>query len=399
MKNKINKDYKNYKKQTQRVRGGLFRSEHGETSEAIFMNSGYVFNSAEEAKARFSGELDGYLYSRYGNPTVTMFEERMALNEGAEACFATASGMAGVFASLMSYLKSGDEVVSSRALFGSCYHILDQILPRYGIITHLIDGTDLSQWEKHITKKTKCIFLESPSNPTMEIIDIESVSKIAHHHNALVIVDNILASPVLQKPMELGADIVVYSGTKHIDGQGRSMGGAILSSKQHYEDFIKPFMRHTGPTLSPFNAWVLSKGLETIHLRVIEQSKNTEKVVEFLSEHNKIKSVNYPFNKNHAQYELAKKQQKMGGNVLSFYIKEDKKKAFNFLNNLKMIDICNNLGDTKSLAIHPATTTHRVLTDEERNNQNIHDNLVRLSVGLEDFEDIKNDLDQALSTI
>ena len=223
MKNRINKDFKNYKKQTQRVRGGLFRSEHGETSEAIFMNSGYVFKNAEEAKARFAGELDGYLYSRYGNPTVAMFEERMALNEGAEACFATASGMAGVFASLMSYLKSGDEVVSSRALFGSCYHILDQILPRYGITTHLIDGTDLSQWEKYITKKTKCIFLESPSNPTMEIIDIQSVSKIAHNHNALLIVDNILASPVLQKPLELGADIVVYSGTKHIDGQGRSL--------------------------------------------------------------------------------------------------------------------------------------------------------------------------------
>jgi len=228
---------------------------------------------------------------------------------------------------------------------------------------------------------------------------MDAVCKLAKKHNIKVIVDNILVSPVLQSPSKFGADIIVYSGTKHIDGQGRTMGGAILCSAKFREEILKPFLRHTGPCISPFNAWVLSKGLETIHLRVIEQSKNTEKVVEFLSEHNKIKSVNYPFNKNHAQYELAKKQQKMGGNVLSFYIKEDKKKAFNFLNNLKMIDICNNLGDTKSLAIHPATTTHRVLTDEERNNQNIHDNLVRLSVGLEDFEDIKNDLDQALSTI
>ena len=249
---KKNINYNQYRKQTKLVRGGLFRSRNGETSEAIFMNSGYVFNSAEEAKARFAGELEGYLYSRYGNPTVTMFEERMALNEGAEACFATASGMSAVFASMLSYLKSGDHVVSSRALFGSCYHIINQILPRYGIITHLIDGTDLSQWEQYITDKTKCVFLESPSNPTMEIIDIESVTKIAHRFNALVIVDNILASPVLQKPIDLGADIVVYSGTKHIDGQGRSLGGAILSTKNHYEEYLKPFIRHTGPTLSPF---------------------------------------------------------------------------------------------------------------------------------------------------
>ena len=397
MKNKINKDYRKYKKQTQRVRGGLFRSNHGETSEAIFMNSGYVFNSAEEAKARFAGELDGYLYSRYGNPTVTMFEERMALNEGAEACFATASGMAGVFASLMSYLKSGDEVVSSRALFGSCYHIFEQILPRYGIKTHLIDGTNLSQWEKYITKKTKCIFLESPSNPTMEIIDIQSVSKIAHDHNALVIVDNIFASPALQKPLELGADIVVYSATKHIDGQGRTMGGAILSTKQHFEEIIKPFMRHTGATLSPFNAWILLKGLETLQYRIDQHCQNAFKVAKFLSQHSKVVKTIYPGLENHPQYNLAKKQMLQPGSIITFLIKGNN--AFQFINSLNLFDISNNFGDTKSLVTHPATTTHRVIGEEGRKKLNISDNMIRLSIGLEDVEDLIDDINQAFQAI
>ena len=388
-----NKNYKNYKKQTQRVRGGLLRSEHGETSEAIFMNSGYVFKSAEEAKARFAGELEGYLYSRYGNPTVTMFENRMALNEESECCFATASGMAAVFASLMSYLKSGDEVVSSRALFGSCYQIIDQILPRYGIITHLIDGTDLSQWEKHVTNKTKCVFLESPSNPTMEIIDIQAVSKIAHQRNALVIVDNILASPVLQKPMDLGADIVVYSGTKHIDGQGRSIGGAILSSQQLYEEYIKPFMRHTGPTLSPFNAWILLKGLETLEYRMDQHCHNALKVANYLSQHPKVEKTIYPFLKNHPQYALAKKQMSKGGSIVTFIIKGNN--AFEFMNALNLFDISNNLGDTKSLVTHPATTTHRVIGEEGRRKLNIPDNMIRLSIGLEDVDDLIEDIEEA----
>ena len=396
MTDKKNKNYKNYKKQTQLVRGGLLRSQHGETSEAIFMNSGYVFNSAEEAKARFAGELDGYLYSRYGNPTVTMFEERMALNEETEACFATASGMAAVFASLMSFLKSGDHIVSSRALFGSCYHILDQILPRYGITTHLIDGIDLSQWEKHITNKTKCIFLESPSNPTMEIIDIKSVTKIAHQHNALVIVDNILASPVLQKPMEFGADIVVYSGTKHIDGQGRSIGGAILSSKQHYEEYLKPFIRHTGPTLSPFNAWVLLKGLETLKYRMDQHCHNAFKVANYLSQHPKVEKTIYPGLKNHPQYALAKKQMLQGGSIVTFIIKGNN--AFRFMNALNLFDISNNLGDTKSFATHPATTTHRVIGEEGRKKLNIPDNMIRLSIGLEDVDDLIEDIESALKT-
>ena len=396
MTDKKNKNYRKYKKQTQLVRGGLIRSQHGETSEAIFMNSGYVFNSAEEAKARFAGELDGYLYSRYGNPTVTMFEERMALNEEAGACFATASGMAAVFASLMSFLKSGDHVVSSRALFGSCYHIFDQILPRYGIITHLIDGIDLSQWEKHITNKTKCIFLESPSNPTMEIIDIKSVAKIAHQHNALVIVDNILASPVLQKPMEFGADIVVYSGTKHIDGQGRSIGGAILSSKQHYEEYLKPFIRHTGPTLSPFNAWVLLKGLETLEYRINQHCHNALKVANYLSQHPKVEKTIYPSLKNHPQFALAKKQMLKGGSIVTFVIKGNN--AFKFMNALNLFDISNNLGDTKSFATHPATTTHRIVGEEGRKKLNIPDNMIRLSIGLEDVDDLVEDIESALKT-
>ncbi len=396
MTDKKNINYKNYKKQTQLVRGGLSRSQHGETSEAIFMNSGYVFNSAEEAKARFAGELDGYLYSRYGNPTVKMFEERMALNEEAEACFATASGMAAVFASLMSFLKSGDHVVSSRALFGSCYHILDQILPRYGILTHLIDGTNISQWQKHITSKTKCIFLETPSNPTMEIIDIKSVVEIAHQHNALVIVDNILASPVLQKPMEFGADIVVYSGTKHIDGQGRSIGGAILSSKLHYEEYLKPFIRHTGPTLSPFNAWVLLKGLETLEYRINQHCHNALKIANYLSQHPKVEKTIYPGLKNHPQFVLAKKQMLTGGSIVTFVIKGNN--AFKFMNALNLFDISNNFGDTKSLVTHPATTTHRVIGEEGRKKLNIPDTMIRLSIGLEDVDDLIDDIESALKT-
>ena len=392
-----NKNYKQYRNQTKLVRGGLFRSRHGETSEAIYMNSGYVFNSAEEAKAIFAGELEGYLYSRYGNPTVTMFEERLTLNEGAEACFATASGMSAVFASLLSCLKSGDHVVSSRALFGSCYYILDQILPRYGIITHLIDGTDLSQWERHITNKTKCIFLESPSNPTMEIIDINSVAKIAHQSNALVIVDNIFASPVLQKPMDLGADIVVYSGTKHIDGQGRTLGGAILSSKTYYEENLKPFIRHTGPTLSPFNAWVLLKGLETLQNRMNQHCHNASKVANYLFQHPKVEKTIYPDLKNHPQYALAKEQMLQGGSIVTFVIKGNN--AFKFMNALNIFDISNNLGDTKSLVTHPATTTHRVIGEEARKKLNIPDTMIRLSIGLEDVDDLIEDIESALKQI
>ena len=385
---------KNYKKQTQLIRGGITRSQHGETSEALFFNSGYVYQNAEEARDRFAGEIDGYLYSRYGNPTVSMFQDRMALNEGAENCFATSSGMSAVFASFMCYLESGDEVVSSRALFGSCYYILNELLPKYNITTHLIDGTDVTQWEKHINKKTKCIFLESPSNPTMEIVDIQAVAKIAHEVGALVIVDNILASPALQKPLELGADIVVYSATKHIDGQGRAMGGAILSTKQHFEDHIKTFTRHTGPTLSPFNAWILLKGLETLEYRINQHCLNATKVAEYLSQHQRVEKTIYPGLKSHPQFDLAKKQMTQSGSIVTFNIKGNN--AFNFINKLSLFDISNNFGDTKSLVTHPATTTHRVLGEEGRKKLKITDNMIRLSIGLEDVEDLIEDIDQAL---
>ena len=387
---------KKLRQQTELVRGGLYRSSHGETSEAIFMNSGYVFKSAEQAEARFAGKKSGYLYSRYGNPTITMFEKRMALNEGAESCFATSTGMSAVFSSLMCFLNSGDHIVASRALFGSCYHIIDKILPRYGINVNLIDGTKLTQWKKYINKKTKCIFFETPSNPAMEIIDIKSVSEIAHQNNAIVIVDNIFASPVLQKPMEFGADVVVYSGTKHIDGQGRSMGGAILSSRKFREKFLKPFIRHTGPTLSPFNAWILLKGLETLKYRMNQHCFNALKIASYLNKHNLILKTIYPKLKSHRQFELAKKQMLNGGSIITFVIKGGKEKAFNFMNNLNIIDISNNLGDTKSLVTHPGTTTHRVIGEEGRKKLKIEDGMIRLSIGLEDHQDLIEDIEQAL---
>jgi len=386
-------------KNSKLIRGALNKTQFREQSEGLFLTSGFTYENAEQAEAIFKGDETGFQYTRYANPTIDTFEKRMALIDGSESCFATASGMSAVFASLMCQLKAGDHVVSATALFGSCREVIKNIITRYGIKVSFVDGKNIDDWEKEIKTNTKIFFFETPSNPCLELVDIEAVCKLAKKNNIKVVVDNILVSPVLQNPSKFGADIIVYSGTKHIDGQGRTMGGAILSSEKFREETLKPFLRHTGPCISPFNAWILSKGLETVSLRVIEQSKTAEKVVEFLSKHKKIKSVNYPFKNNHPQYTLAKKQQKLGGNVLSFYVKENKKDAFNFLNNLKMIDICNNLGDTKSLAIHPATTTHRVLTDKERINQNIHGNLVRLSVGLEDFHDIKNDLDQALISI
>jgi len=393
----LTKDLKG--KNSKLIRGALNKTQFREQSESLFLTSGFVYESAEQAEAIFKGDETGFQYTRYANPTIDTFEKRMAIIDGSESCFATASGMAAVFASLMCQLQAGDHVVSATALFGSCREVIKNVITRYGIEISFIDGKNIENWKKEIKSNTKIFFFETPSNPCFELVDIEAVCKLAKASNVKVIVDNILVSPVLQSPSKFGADIIVYSGTKHIDGQGRTMGGAILCSVKFREKILKPFLRHTGPCISPFNAWTLSKGLETIDLRVVEQSRNAEKTVKFLSEHNKVKSVNYPFSKSHPQYELAKKQQKMGGNVLSFYIKGDKKTAFNFINNLKMIDICNNLGDTKSLVVHPATTTHRILTDEERKDQNIFDNLVRLSVGLEDFEDIKNDLDQALVAI
>ena len=384
------------KKETKLVRGGLQRSQFNETSEALFLNSGFVYESAEQAEAIFKGDETGYQYSRYSNPTVDMFEKRLALLDKSEECFATASGMSAVFGSMMCQLKAGDHVLSSSALFGSCRYIVKEILPRYGIEVTFIDGKNISEWEEGIKKNTKIIFFETPSNPCLDLIDLEAVCKLAKSKNVTTIIDNIFASPVLQCPKDFGADIIIYSGTKHIDGQGRTMGGAILTSKQFKEETLKPFLRHTGPCISPFNAWVMLKSLETIDLRVNKQSDNAEDIAKFLDENDTIEKVNYPFLKNFPQFDIAKKQMKKGGNIVSFAIKGDKAKSFKVLNKLKIFDISNNLGDTKSLITHPATTTHRVLEQDERQKLGITDNLVRISVGLENVDDLKQDLEQAL---
>lgn len=384
------------KEKTNLVRGGLHRSNFKETSEGLFVSSGFVYDNAEEAELIFKGEKTGFQYTRYANPTIEMFEQRLALLDGAESCFATASGMAAVFNSMMCQIKNGDHIVSSTALFGSCREVLKNIIPRYGVEVTFIDGKNIEEWKKAIKKNTKIFFFETPSNPCMDIIDIKAVSELAKNNNITTIVDNILASPVLQKPILLGADMTVYSGTKHMDGQGRVIGGAILSTKKFREETLKPFLRHTGPCISPFNAWVLLKGLETIKLRVESQSNTALEIAKFLEKHKEVEKVIYPF-LNHPQEELIKKQQKQGGTVLSFYIKGGKEKAYKFLNNLKIFDISNNFGDAKSLAIHPATTTHRVLEQKDRDLQGIKDNLIRVSVGLEDLEDLKNDINNSLN--
>ena len=378
------------------VRGGTQRSHHGETSEALFLNSGFVYDSAEQAEARFLGDDAGFIYSRYGNPTVAMFEQRLALIEGAEACFGTSSGMAAVFAAMMCQLKAGDHVVAARALFGSCHFIVTQLLPRWGIETTLVDGPDLEQWRRAIGAKTRLVFFETPCNPTLELIDIAAVSKLAHGVGARVLVDNVFSTPLLQKPRELGADIVVYSGTKHIDGQGRCLGGAVLADRSFIDDELQPIMRHTGPALSPFNAWVLLKGLETLELRVRQQCTATLQIAEALRGHAAVGRVLYPGLDDFPQAELAARQMRAGGTVLSFDVAGGKAGAFACLNALKLIDISNNLGDAKSLITHPATTTHRAVGPEERARMGIGDGLVRLSVGLEDVEDLLDDLRRGL---
>jgi len=386
-----------WRRATRLVRGGTRRSAHGETSEAMFLTSGYVYEDAGEAEARFKGDAPGFVYSRFGNPTVAMFERRLALLEGAEACKATSTGMAAVFASLMAQLRAGDHVVSSRALFGSCLYIVSDLLPRYGIEVTLVDGTDLDQWRAAFRPDTRCVFLESPSNPGLEIIDLEAVAAMAHDVGARLVVDNVFATPLLQPAMQLGADIVVYSATKHIDGQGRCLGGAILSSQAFVDDELLPFLRHTGPSLSPFNAWVLLKGLETLELRVERMCANALDVASFLEGRNEIERVLYPGLPSHPQHALAERQMSAGGTVVSFDIAGGKEAAFSFLNRLKLIDISNNLGDSKSLITHPATTTHQRLQPEERAALRLGDGLVRLSVGLEDVEDVKSDISQAFS--
>ena len=382
---------------TRLVQEGILRSQFGETSEAVFLNSGYVYDSPEQAEARFKGEAEGYVYSRYANPTVSMFEQRMCALEGADAARGTASGMAAVAASLLCFLKAGDHVVSGRALFGSCLYIVEDLLPRYGISSTLVDGRDLSAWEAAVRPNTKAFFFETPTNPTLELVDIEAVAKIAKGCGALTVVDNVFATPLGQRPIELGADIVVYSATKHIDGQGRCLGGVVLGPQNYIDETLHTFLKHTGPSLSPFNAWVLLKGLETLPLRVARQCESATRIADFLADRPEISRVYYPGRTDHPQYDLAKKQMAFGGPMLAFEVGNKKEDAFAFLNGLQLFTISNNLGDAKSLTTHPATTTHQRLTSEARAELGIFDNTVRISVGLEDLNDLVADLDHALS--
>ncbi len=384
---------------TQLVRGGLTRSGFDETAEALFLTSGYVYESAEQAEASFAGDVDHYLYSRYGNPTVTMFEERLRILEGAGGVWSTASGMAAVFWSMAALLEQGDRVVASRELFGSCFVILDELLPRWGIQTDFVNGASLEEWEQALATPAKVVFFETPSNPMQGLVDVAAVSELAHAAGATVVVDNVFATPILQKPLELGADVVVYSTTKHIDGQGRTMGGAILGSAEYVEDRLKPFMRHTGPTLSPFNAWVLVKSLETLALRVRHQTASARAVAGALEGAAGVNRVWYPDLPSHPQADLAAKQMAGGGTVVTFEVAGGKEAAFGVLNGTRIIDISNNLGDSKSLITHPATTTHRRIGPEARAAVGITDGVIRVSVGLEDVEDLIEDLTTALGRL
>jgi len=388
----------NWKTKTKLVHAGVKRSQFGELSEAIFLTQGFVYDTAEQAQARFikSGE-DEFIYARYGNPTVRMFEDRMSALEGCEAAFATASGMAAVNGALMSCLKAGDHVVSARALFGSCLYIIEDILPRFGVEVTLVDGTDLEAWSAAVRPNTKVFFLEAISNPTLEVIDISGVSEISRANGALLVVDNVFATPVFQRSLELGADIVIYSTTKHIDGQGRCLGGVVLGNKDYIRGPLEVFLKHTGAAMSPFNAWVMLKGLETLQLRCDEQARTCVKLVEALSGHQKLSRVIYPFAPDHAQLELAKRQMTRGGTVVSLDIRGGQAAAFRFLNALKIVTISNNLGDAKSLVTHPATTTHQRLSEEQLKVLNIGAGLVRLSIGLEDADDLIGDVNQALA--
>lgn len=379
------------------VRGGLARSGFAETAEALYLTSGYVYSSAEEAAAAFEGDIDHFVYSRYGNPTIAMFEERLRLLEGAEASWATATGMAAVFNALAACLSAGDRVVAARGLFGSCYFILDSILPRWNITTEFVDGSDLSQWEAALASPATVVFFETPSNPMQELIDVAAVSRLAHAAGARVIVDNVFATPLLQRPLELGADIVVYSTTKHIDGQGRTLGGAILGPKPFIDKELQPLMRHTGPSMSPFTAWVLVKALETMRIRLDRQVESSLAVAAALEAHPRVRRVLYPWLPSHPQHELARAQMSGGGTVVTFEVDGDRDAVFGFMNRLGIVDISNNLGDSKSLITHPATTTHRRVDPEVRRRMGITDSTVRLSVGLEDPADLVADITSALA--
>jgi O-succinylhomoserine sulfhydrylase len=388
---------KNWKPATALVHGGTHRSQYGETSEALFLTQGFVYASAEAAEARFKGEEPGFIYSRYANPTNDMFEKRMCLMEGAEDARATASGMAAVSSALLCFLKAGDHVVAARALFGSCRWVVETLMPKYGIETTLIDGRDLDAWEAAMRPNTKAVFFETPTNPTLELIDIAAVSEIAHAHGVIVIVDNVFATPLLQKPMELGADVVIYSATKHIDGQGRCLGGVVLAKKDWIDANLHDYFRHTGPALSPFNAWVLLKGLETLPVRVAAQTASAGRIANMLAAQRGVSRVIYPGHDSHPQAAIARRQMAGGSTLIAFELTGGKKAAFAFENALDIIRISNNLGDAKSLITHPATTTHKNLAPEARAELGISDSLVRLSVGLEDADDLMADIEKGLA--
>jgi len=388
--------------ETQAVRGGQVRSGFSETSEALYLTSGFVYDNAATAVDAFTDQVDHFVYSRFGNPTVSMFEERLRLLEGAEACLATATGMAAVFAALASQLTAGDRVVASRALFGSCYVIVAELLPRWGIESVFVDGSDNDAWRAALAQPTSVVFLETPSNPMQEIVDLAFVSQLAHAAGALVVVDNVFATPLGQRPLDLGADVVVYSATKHIDGQGRVLGGAVLCSQQFREEKLIPFTRHTGPAMSPFNAWVLLKGLETLPVRLGQQVASAERIAAYLEQHDAVRLVRYPTAASHPQAELARRQMANGGTIVTFEVRgatsEDQQRAaFALVDALRLIDISNNLGDAKSLITHPATTTHRRIPSTDRESMGITEGVLRLSVGLEHVDDVLADLAAGLA--
>ena len=390
---------KGWKPATKAVRGGLMRSEHGEIAEALYLTSGYAYDSAEQAMRRMAGEEPGFVYSRYGSPTCEMLQQRLALIEGAETCRVTGSGMGAISSAIMAPLKTGDRVVAAKALFGSCRWIIANQMPKYGIETVFVDGADLDAWEREIAKGCQLVLIESPANPLLDGVDIAAVSELCRKAGALLVVDNVFATPILQKPLELGADVVVYSATKHMDGQGRVMAGAILCDDKRMTEIYDPWLRHMGPAASPFNAWVVLKGLETLQLRVEAQSRSAARLADAIADHPAIAAVRYPHRKDHPHYEVHKKQMRMGGTMMALSVKGGQEAAFRFLNALELVDICNNLGDTKSLACHPSTTTHRALSDEEQATMGLDRSWIRFSVGLEDADDLESDLIQALNKV
>ena len=387
---------RNWKPATALVHGGTLRSGFGETSEAIFLTQGFVYESGEAAEARFKGDEPGFIYSRYANPTVDMFEKRMCQLEGAEDARATASGMAAVSAALLCGIRAGDHVVAARALFGSCRWVVEKLMPQYGVETTLVDGTRMEEWERAVRPNTMLFFLESPTNPTLEVVDVAAVAALANSVGARVVVDNVFATPLFQKPLELGAHIVVYSATKHIDGQGRCLGGVILSDKEWIDGTLHDYYRHTGPALSPFNAWTLLKGLETLPLRVRQQTESAAAIADHLADHPKVGRVIYPGRKDHPQADIVARQMSGGSTLICLELKGGKEAAFAFQNALEIVRISNNLGDAKSLITHPATTTHKNLAEEARAELGINAGTLRLSVGLEDVGDLIDDLDRAL---